>query len=263
MNLETLVSTMNQRDFSLLEKMNIQSDAIIVNQCNVNEFKELRYKGYRVKFMSFAERGVGLSRNNALLRASSDISLFADDDVIYVDGYKDIIVKAFMENRKADVILFNVPSTNPERPTYIIPKHSRVRWYNCQRYGAIKIAIRTEKLKHARIYFSLLFGGGAQYSCGEDSLFLIDCINKGLKVYANPAVIGYVNQESSSWFQGYNEKYFIDQGIFFASVSRRWAKFLCLQYLVRHYKMFEKDKLMREAYKLMTEGVKIINMQKS
>lgn len=258
MNLETLVSTMNQKDNSLLEKMNIQSDAIIVNQCDKNEIKEFTYKGYRIKFMSFAERGVGLSRNNALMRASADISLFADDDIVYVDGYKEIVVNAFEENRQADVIVFNVPSTNPERPTYIIPKHSRVRWYNCQRYGASKIAIRTEKLKYARIYFSLLFGGGAKYSCGEDSLFIIDCIRKGLKVYANPSIIGYVKQENSSWFSGYNDKYFIDQGIFFACVSKCWAKVLCLQFVIRHYKMFSKDKSIREAYKLMIKGVKTI-----
>ncbi|NLN49472.1 MAG: glycosyltransferase family 2 protein [Clostridiales bacterium] len=262
MTLETLVSTMYQNDYSLLEKMNIQSDAIIVNQCNVNEFAEFSYKGYRVKFMSFAERGIGLSRNNALLRASSDISLFADDDVVYIDGYKDIIIKAFEENRQADVIVFNVPSTNPERPTYIIPKHSRVRWYNCQRYGAVKIAIRTEQLKHARICFSLLFGGGAKYSCGEDSLFIIDCINKGLNVYANPTIIGYVNQESSSWFAGYNEKYFFDQGLLFACVSKRWAKILCLQFLVRHYKMFRKDISIKKSFKHMIEGVKTFTRQK-
>lgn len=172
-------------------------------------------------------------------------------------------MNAFNKNPKADVILFNVPSANPERPTYVIKKHSRVRWFNCQRYGTVKIAARTEKLKLARLSFSLLFGGGAKYSCGEDSFFIIDCINKGLKVYANPVKIGYVNQKSSSWFEGYNKKYFIDQGIFYACVSSRWAKFLCLQFLVRHYKMFGKNKSMRELYKLMIEGVKTITGQKS
>ena len=206
--------------------------------------------------MSFAERGIGLSRNNALMRATADIVLFSDEDVVYVDGYKDIIVNAFIKNRHADVILFNVPSTNPERPTYIIQKNSRVRWFNCQRYGAVKIAARTEKLKQARISFSLLFGGGAKYSCGEDSLFIIDCIKKGLTVYANPTTIGYVNQKSSSWFQGYTNKYFIDQGVFFYFVSRCWARLLSIQFLLRHYNMFKKDKKIIEAYKLMLQGVK-------
>ena len=37
MTLQVLVATMHQTDHSLLEKMNIQSDAIVVNQCNRNE----------------------------------------------------------------------------------------------------------------------------------------------------------------------------------------------------------------------------------
>ena len=33
------------------------------------------------------ERGIGLSRNTALMRATADIILFADEDVTYKDGY--------------------------------------------------------------------------------------------------------------------------------------------------------------------------------
>ena len=58
MNLQVLVSTMHQTYPSLLEKMNIQSDAIIINQCDRNEFEEFEYKGNNIKFLSFAERGV-------------------------------------------------------------------------------------------------------------------------------------------------------------------------------------------------------------
>ena len=45
--------------------------------------------------MSFTERGVGLSRNNALMRASADICLFADDDIIYENNYKEILNRYF------------------------------------------------------------------------------------------------------------------------------------------------------------------------
>lgn len=255
MKLQVLVSTMNQTDFQLLDKMNIQSDAIFINQCDRYSYEETAFRDNEVKFISFPERGVGLSRNNALMRATGDICLFADEDVTYVDGYKDIILKAFEELPEADVILFNVPSTNLARPTYEIPNLSRVRWYNCQRYGAVKIAVRMESIKFSNIFFSLLFGGGAKYSSGEDSLFLTECIRKGLRIYANPSIIGYVSQESSSWFNGYTDKYFIDKGVFFSCVSKRWSRFLCLQYLIRHRKMFVKDKKLKEAYKLMKQGI--------
>ena len=176
MNVQVLVSAMHQTDHSLLEKMNIQTDAIIINQCDKNEFEEFRYKGNLIRFLSFAERGVGLSRNNALMRATGDICLIADQDVTYVENYEEIIVKSFLETSKADIIIFNVPSKNPKRSSYMIPKKSRVGWINCLRYGvSFRIAARPEKLSEKNIFFSLLFGGGAKYSSGEDSLFIADC----------------------------------------------------------------------------------------
>lgn len=114
MDLQVLVSTMHQVDHSLLEKMNISSDSIIINQCNRNEVENFQYCGFDIKFISYDERGIGLSRNNALMRASADICLFSDEDVKYVDDYKNIIVRAFEENPRADIIIFNVVSTNLE-----------------------------------------------------------------------------------------------------------------------------------------------------
>jgi hypothetical protein len=259
MKMQVLVSAMHQTDHSLLDKMNIQTDAIIINQCDRNEIEEFEYKGNSIKFLSLKERGVGLSRNNALMRATAEICLFSDEDTSYVENYAEIISRSFEEQPDADIIVLNVPSTNPDRPVYIIPKPSRVRLYNCLKYGAVKIAVRTESLRRANVYFSLLFGGGAKYCAGEDSLFLAECLKKGLKVYANPSVIGYVKQDSSSWFKGYDDKYYMDKGVFFAFLSKKWAKLLCLQYVIRHKKEVEIYKPWPKVYGLMVRGAKNIN----
>ncbi|PGT89050.1 glycosyltransferase family A protein [Bacillus sp. AFS040349] len=257
MDLQVLVSTMHQNDLSILQKMNIQSNAIIINQTNKNSSLSCDYEGHDIKLFSYAERGIGLSRNNALMRATADIALFADDDVVYVDNYKMLIIDAFKNNPKADIIVFNVPSTNPDRPLHFIKSKGRVRFYNCLKYGAVSIAVRTTKIKQANVYFSLLFGGGARYSAGEDSLFLAECIKKGLKVYTDPTVIGRVNQEKSSWFEGYNEKYFIDKAVFYYCLSKRWAYLLCLQDALRHHKSFYKEKSLLKILALMQKGVRL------
>ncbi|MFC7685276.1 glycosyltransferase [Ureibacillus sp. GCM10028918] len=254
MKLQVLLSTMSQNDTSILSKMNIQSDIIIVNQCDRNHFDQYTYNGNSVKCLSLAERGIGISRNTALMRATADICLFADDDVSYVDNYASIIVEEFNKYLNADILLFNVCSTNPKRSLYNIQRRSRVRFFNCLRYGAVMMAIRTEKVRKANVYFSLLFGGGAKYSAGEDSLFLAECIRKGLKVYAIPKRIGYVSQEESTWFNGYTEKYFIDKGVFYSNLSNRWASLLCFQFAVRHKKMFSQEKNVLEVLRLMRKG---------
>ena len=72
MNVQVLIATTDQHDYSLIDKMNIQSDAIVSNQCNRNEIVEFQYKGQRVKYLNFMERGVGLNRNHSLKRADAE-----------------------------------------------------------------------------------------------------------------------------------------------------------------------------------------------
>ena len=61
MRLQFLVSTVNEEVETLAQRMNLQADAIVVNQCDRNEYREYTYEAYRIRCYSFAERGVGLS----------------------------------------------------------------------------------------------------------------------------------------------------------------------------------------------------------
>lgn len=179
MNLQVLVSTMHQEDYSLLERMNIKTDAIIINQCDKNDFCEFNYNNHNIKWMSFNERGVGLSRNNALMRATGDICLMADDDMVYSIDYNETVTTAFKKNPKADVILFDVPIHKKDGTIVSkVQKNGRVFYHNCLKYGTVNIAFRREQIIKKNINFSLLFGGGARYGSGEDTLFIIDCLKK-------------------------------------------------------------------------------------
>lgn len=253
--IQVQIVTMKQQDFSLLRKMNVQCDAIIGNQGMAeNSISTETFNGHTAIMYSWNEKGVGLNRNNLMLRGDSEITLFADDDVVYVDGYADIILKAFDEHPEADGITFDVIPI----PETIDPckneKWHRIRSYNCLKYGAPRLAVRTRVLKELNIYYSLLFGGGAKYSSGEDSLFIMQLLKAGAKLFAYPAKIGTVTFENT-WFKGYNEKYFYDKGVFFYFISRKYAKPLCLQYCVRKSRLFEKDYSWKEAYRLMIDGI--------
>jgi len=122
MTVQVLVAAMHQTDHSLLEKMNIQTDVIVGNQCDYDSVERFEYRGRRALYLNFAERGVGLNRNNALMRASGDICLFADDDCVYVNGYEQIILAAYGRHPDADVIVFNMRvSRSGEVPKSNIP----------------------------------------------------------------------------------------------------------------------------------------------
>ena len=181
MKLELLVSVMNQEAHALADKMNISTDAIIVNQCDRYGYEEFQHRGRTIRFFSMAERGVGLSRNHALLRAGGEISLFSDEDIVYWDGYEEKVLGEFTKHPEADMILFNF-DVKEDRRTYTNTAWKRVHLYNCGRYPTFSFAIRTEQMHQLNLTYSLLFGGGAKYSNGEDSLFIRDCIKKGMKV---------------------------------------------------------------------------------
>lgn len=253
MRLQVLVSSMHiTKPKQLIKDMNIKKNAIIINQTSKNDYEEL---DNNIVFYSFNERGVGLSRNSALMRANADIVLISDYDMHYVDNYEEIVLEAFRKNKDADMIVFNVESDNPERPLYKIKKNKRIHKFDCLKYGAVRFAVKLDKLRQKNINFSLLFGGGAKYSCGEDSLFIFNCIDNGLKVYTSTDLIGSVKQDESTWFTGYNDKYFYDKGVLYKTLFKYTHKLFCLQFLLRHKELYKEVGFMH-AFKCMLKGCK-------
>ena len=65
MNVDVLVSTMNQQDGKvLLEKLNINDNYVIINQINNNNIKELiQVDETNKKFFSYIGKGLSKSRN--------------------------------------------------------------------------------------------------------------------------------------------------------------------------------------------------------
>lgn len=249
MRVQVLVAAMHQDDHSLLEKMNIQCDAIVGNQCDRNEVDQFEWNGHAVTYLNFAERGGSRNRNNALLRADADICLLADDDMVYHDNYVQTVQEAFAVHPDADVIIFNIQEPTPTR--YITPKAVRVSWRNYLRYGAVRIAFRLQPIRENGIFFNLCFGPGTDRQFGEDSLFLTSCLRHKLTVYAVPESLATLTEErESTWFKGYDRAYLRSKGALFRAVSRRWYRFLCLQDALRHHNKYGLSAL--TAYRQMT-----------
>ena len=253
MRIQVLVAAMNQKDHSLIEKMNIRTDAIVGNQCDFNSVEEFCVGDRRIRYLSFAEKGVGLNRNNALMRADADICLFADDDMVYEDNYAETVEHAFREHPDADVIVFNLKEKAVKRK--LITKESRVGYLNYLRYGTARIAVRLASVKKCGIYFNQCFGGGTEHCHGEDNLFLNACLKNKLKIVAVPAYIATLTEErASSWNNGYDEKYIRDQGVLFHALSRRWWRLLCLQDALRRHKSYNMPFV--KAFALMMQAAK-------
>lgn len=257
MNLQLLISAVNAEPQKLIEKMKIESDAILINQCGKVDYQEINCGKYLIKAFSFNEKGVGLSRNNALMRADSDadIVLFSDEDIVYCKGYREKIIEEFESHPEADMLLFNVKVCD-ERYTYWTDKFGKVGLAKCGRYPAYSMAIRRKKLHDTAITFSLLFGGGAKYSNGEDSLFIRQLIKAGVKCYKTPVVIGEEIPRPSTWFSGYNEKFFFDRGVLYTYLYGWADKLMALQFIIRKKKIMCQDIPAKKAFDIMLDGIK-------
>ena len=208
---------MNQTDFSIARKMNIHSDALIINQTDHFGYEREELNGHEIQMFSFAEKGVGLSRNSAFMRSDAEIIEFADDDMIFTDHHQELVTEEFNMHPEADAILFSLTSLNEKRPLLTIDRYSKVSKREALKYGCARLAVRREKLLYHNLSFSLLFGGGCIYGSGEDTILLQRMIDAGLKIYKSPVKVADVLQEESSWFTGLNEKYYKDKGAMFAA----------------------------------------------
>lgn len=255
MRLSVLCATMDQNDLSKFKTMHIRSDVIFANQCDRNETVSISLEGHKVTVLSTATRGVGLNRNLALLAADSEIVLFADDDMTYYDGYAEAVVRAFDELPEADLLVFSVDLVKNGQ---IIEKRRntvrKLHTWNSLKYGACVLAARRASLLRARVSFSHLFGGGCIYGSGEDSLFLLDCLHKGLRLYSHSFVLGACSKDSSSWFTGYHEKFFYDKGAWIAAAFPRTGALFRLYFSYRY--RGKTDIPMREMRCLMRRGQK-------
>jgi len=255
--LEILLATRDANPENLIEKMNIQSPLIIASQGETMALSNGIYNNVSYQVIRTKTKGVGINRNIALSVAKEEYLLFADDDVTYVDGYEKEIINAFKRNPKCDVLILRMKfSKNGEIYEEDHFKTRRIHLIGGLSFGTYQIAVRKRAIEKTNIHFSHLFGGGCRYSAGEDSLFLIDCYKKLLKVYTLDYLLGENRKDVSSWYTGTTRKFFFDKGVF-ASVAFPGIKYLFAIYFSVRQKSDNIDtNTVGKRFKTMCEGIK-------
>jgi hypothetical protein len=121
---------------------------------------------------------------------------------------------AFESIPTADVIIFNLGAAGQNGSGRTNLKSKKVNLLNVLNYGMPRVAIRRNAFEKYNLWVSTLFGGGSKYCGGEDNLFLVAALKKGLEIYTSPFCLGSLKKRESTWFDGFNEKYFFDNGAF-------------------------------------------------
>lgn len=251
MKIEVLLSCMHQKDFSITEKMNLTTDILIVNQCDENRYEERVVNGRKERMIYTTQRGLSQSRNELLNNMVGDIGILCDDDVIYEKDYEEKIRRAYLELKNADIIVFDTIMLNTLSKREKIMRIRKAPKY--KNYGSVRITFKRDSFYNKNLWFNRNFGSGAKYSSGEESLLIRGANNKKMKIYEYPEIIAAVDYSNSTWFTGYNEKFFYDKGAWLKE-AYPYTYFIFKWYFI--IKLGEKNfKRMYEINKWVKKGI--------
>jgi len=239
--LEVLIATMfkeNKDDIiDLLNVMNINSDAVVVSQCNKDGMEKFNYKNYKVTCVYSIERGLSKSRNLALYYANADIIIIADDDLCYIDNYVEVVVNAHNLHPEYDILTFKIKD---DKKYFSVEKI--LNKFLIHKVTSYEITMKLASIKN--MSFNILFGAGSScFLCGEENIFLNSCLKEKKKAMFIPQKIGYLRENSrpSTWYTGFNKEFMISHGAVYYELSHFLVLPYILQFAIRKYTLYIKN----------------------
>lgn len=248
MNLEVLISCMNQQDMKIAEQTGIQTDVLIINQCpkvehsddassDKNTLEVQNSSRGNIRMLRTNTRGLSKSRNLAIQHAVGDVCLLCDDDEQLDSSYEETILNAYELLPEADMICFRIEN----QPSRLKQETQRLTKWTAMRIASWQITFRRESIMKSGVRFDEDMGAGTGNGGGEEVKFLRDCIGAGLKAYYVPNSIGTVAQTESTWFKGFNRDFFYKRG-----VANRYMLGLPIAILYAIYYSYVKRNLYKE-----------------
>lgn len=258
MKLVVLISCMHQKDASIIQTTNVQTDVVVINQCDSNSIQEFDFVNNKgemchAKFISTTERGLSRSRNMALDNSWGDVCLICDDDERLVDNYEELILSCY-EGCDSSILVAAFAFSREGKTYPATTKRMGIR--DICKTSSVEITFNRKLLQAKGITFDVLMGSGSGNGGGEDTKFLMDCWRSKSKMFFFPIVIGELHSSESLWFKGWNEKCLVDTGW---TGRREFGTFLGYVYILatlcrhRHgYRQFNIS--MPKAFRLLNKG---------
>lgn len=261
MTLEVLLSCMHQQDATIAKQVNLQSDAVIVNQCDTENTTEITFDNIagdscKIKFISTKERGLSKSRNMAIRNSHADLCLIADEDECLDTNYCHSIMKAFQDHQEADIIAFDFTVEGKPQKNYG-KEVKKIGYLSALRISSIQIAFRRQSIIDKGICFDEEMGAGTGHGAGEENKFLYDCLRNGLKIIYVPIhIVSLHERTTSTWFTGYNVEFYRQKGW---ATERYMGKFYATIFAfytaIRKYSLYKKNCSFPAALKAMLTGI--------
>lgn len=259
-----LIATLNSENVpKLIKEMNLKAvDTIVINQSSTGRAGTIIEQNGQATIVHSERLGLSASRNEAISYAQSeDICQIADDDMIFVDNYKEIVENAYKEFPEADVIVFYVDLENHAIARSSIPK-GRMHYLNAMRTSSVQISFKKSSLERVGLNFDERFGIGATYGSGEENILLFDALRNGLKLYSYPVKIASLRKRESHWDRSHTPENCRKRGAIYKRMTKRWYWLLILQFAIRKRKMMLPEISLFDNIRYMFQGAREFSRSK-
>jgi len=188
---------------------------------------------------------------------TGDILLFSDEDIVYDAGYEQRILDEFEKHPEAEAIMFSLENTSDWNLGRLqTDQFRRATRRSVTASGVWGLVIKKDVLLKHNLHFNQYFGPGTDAYSGEDTIFLQDIIKGGIRMYMSPVVIASIDQSTSTWFDGFTDKYYIVKGMVLAAAYPKLAPVLAVRSVYRMTRKAGCERSFRELRKLYFQGIK-------
>jgi hypothetical protein len=193
-------STLSSRVKNIVLPKRQEDREFIVLVQNPNE-ESYVFNTPQSKLVELKSRGVAKSRNAALKYASGKHLIFGDDDITFDESGISQLIDYFESHPECSIILAQTSDETGElRKSYPTKSHKLTK-YNSAKAATYEMMIRLDAIRSVGISFDENFGAGAENFLGDEYIFIVDALNRGLQGVFLPTRVAIHPKESSgsSW----------------------------------------------------------------
>ena len=181
--------------------------------------------------------------------------------LVFNDGYENDVISEFEKHPEAEAIKFNIHDLSETRKISMrrIEHFEKATHRNMSSSGVCGLAVKTEILKKYNFHFHENFGSGTENFCGEDTIFIMEMLDKKVRFYRSPLDIAGIDQTVSSWFQGHNARYFTTCGMVLGTIYPILSYLLIIRSAWKAYRRNDSGMSYREILSSYYKGIKHVS----
>ena len=182
--LEVLVCTFEDRLDGLVSRLPAPQAGVAYLICHqVPSGKDFDIAALRhrddLRYLRFDDRGLSRNRNHCLRHAAGRLCLIADDDIEFLPGWSETVLRGFAARPDATFVTFALVDANDQPKRAYPPAAVRHDVRSAYRVISAELAFDLDWARALGVGFNEHLGIGTLVGIGEENVFLRDLMKQG------------------------------------------------------------------------------------